>query len=89
MFSYLRQPRGFYRRLFLLALPIIVQNLITTSLGFLDTFMVGLLGSEQMSAVTVANVPIFIIQLIVFGVMTDVAAIKKQGLRKSSRTSSA
>ena len=48
MFSYLRQPKGFYRRLFLLALPIIVQNLITTSLGFLDTFMVGLLGSEQM-----------------------------------------
>jgi len=46
MFSYLRQPAGFYRRLFLLALPIIVQNLITTSLGFLDTFMVGLLGSE-------------------------------------------
>lgn len=45
MFSYLRQPKGFYRRLFLLALPIIVQNLITTSLGFLDTFMVGLLGS--------------------------------------------
>ena len=62
MFSYLRQPGGFYRRLFLLALPIIVQNLITTSLGFLDTFMVGLLGSEQMSAVTVANVPIFIIR---------------------------
>ena len=57
MFSYLRQPRGFYRRLFLLALPIIVQNLITTSLGFLDTFMVGLLGSAQMSAVTGANVP--------------------------------
>ena len=56
MFSYFRQPGGFYRRLFLLALPIIVQNLITTSLGFLDTFMVGLLGSEQMSAVTVANV---------------------------------
>lgn len=70
MFSYLRQPGGFYRRLFLLALPIIVQNLITTSLGFLDTFMVGLLGSEQMSAVTVANVPIFIIQLIVFGLQS-------------------
>ena len=70
MFSYFRQPGGFYRRLFLLALPIIVQNLITTSLGFLDTFMVGLLGSEQMSAVTVANVPIFIIQLIVFGLQS-------------------
>ena len=33
MFSYLRQPRGFYRRLFLLALPIIVQNLI----GYVET----------------------------------------------------
>ena len=30
MFSYLRQPVGFYRRLFLLALPIIVQNLEST-----------------------------------------------------------
>ena len=52
MFSYLHQPKGFYKHLFLLALPVIVQNLITTSLGFLDTFMVGLLGSDQMSAVT-------------------------------------
>lgn len=34
MFSYLHQPKGFYKRLFLLALPVIVQNFITTSLGF-------------------------------------------------------
>ena len=76
MFSYLRQPKGFYRRLFLLALPIIVQNLITTSLGFLDTFMVGLLGSEQMSAVTVANVPIFM--LIVFGLQSGSSVLISQ-----------
>ena len=31
MFSYLHQPKGFYKRLFLLALPVIVQNFITTS----------------------------------------------------------
>ena len=28
MFSYLHQPKGFYKRLFLLALPVIVQNFI-------------------------------------------------------------
>ena len=66
-FSYLRREPGFYRRVFTLALPVVLQNLITTSLGFMDTFMVGLVGQEQMSAVTVANVPIYIIQLIVFG----------------------
>ena len=78
MFSYLHQPKGFYKRLFLLALPVIVQNLITTSLGFLDTFMVGLLSSDQMSAVTVANVPVFIIQLVVFGLQSGSSVLISQ-----------
>lgn len=69
-FSYLRRETGFYRRVFTLALPVVLQNLITTSLGFMDTFMVGLVGQEQMSAVTVANVPIYIMQLIVFGLQS-------------------
>ena len=64
-FSYLRREPGFYRRVLTLALPVVLQNLITTSLGFMDTFMVGLVGQEQMSAVTVSNVPIYIIQLII------------------------
>ncbi|MBE6961126.1 MAG: hypothetical protein E7445_01525 [Ruminococcaceae bacterium] len=41
------QEPGFYKRLFLLALPMVLQNLITTSLGFADTFMVGLVGSRK------------------------------------------
>ena len=87
MLSYLHQPKGFYKRLFLLALPIIVQNLITTSLGFLDTFMVGLLGSEQMSAVTVANVPIFIVQLVVFGLQSGSSVLISQYWGRGDRES--
>ncbi len=87
MFSYLHQPKGFYKRLFLLALPVIVQNFITTSLGFLDTFMVGLLGSDQMSAVTVANVPVFIIQLIVFGLQSGSSVLISQYWGRSDRES--
>ena len=43
-----KQPASFYRSLRMLSMPIILQNLITTALGFTDTFMVGLLGNEQM-----------------------------------------
>lgn len=69
-FNYLHREPGFYKRVFALAMPVVLQNLITTSLGFMDTFMVGLVGQEQMSAVTVSNVPIYIIQLIVFGLQS-------------------
>ena len=69
-FSYLRREPGFYRRVFTLALPVVLQNLITTSRGVMGTINGGLVGQEQMSAVTVANVPIYIIQLIVFGLQS-------------------
>lgn len=77
-FSYLRREPGFYRRVLTLALPVVLQNLITTSLGFMDTFMVGLVGQEEMSAVTVANVPIYIVQLIVFGLQSGSSVLISQ-----------
>ena len=87
MLSCLKQPKGFYKRLLYLSLPVIAQNLITTSLGFMDTFMVGLLGSDQMSAVTVANVPIFIIQLVVFGLQSGSSILISQYWGKGDRES--
>ncbi len=87
MLSFMHQSKSFYRHLFVLALPVIVQNLITTSLGFLDTFMVGLLGSVQMSAVTVANVPVFIVQLIVFGLQSGSSVLFSQFWGKGDRES--
>ena len=87
MFSCLNQPKSFYKRLLYLSLPVAAQNIITTSLGFMDTFMVGLLGSDQMSAVTVANVPIFIIQLIVFGLQSGSSILISQYWGKGDRAS--
>lgn len=78
MFHVLKREPGFYRRLWLLALPLILQNLITTSLGFVDTFMVGLLGNNELSAVTAANTPIFLIQVIVFGLMSGLTVLVSQ-----------
>ncbi|MCI2057814.1 MAG: MATE family efflux transporter [Oscillibacter sp.] len=78
MLQCLRREPGFYRRVWALALPLILQNLITTSLGFVDTFMVGLLGNAELSAVTAANVPIFLIQVIVFGLMSGLTVLVSQ-----------
>ena len=70
MFSCLNRGRGFYRDVISLALPILLQNLITTSLGLIDTFMVGSLGEAPLAAVSQANIPVFIIQLVFFGMQS-------------------
>ena len=78
MRNYLRREPGFYRRLRFLAAPIVLQNLITTSLGFVDTFMVGLLGNAEMAAVNAANTPIFIIQVVIFGFQSGMTVLVSQ-----------
>ncbi len=78
MFRALHRESGFYRRLWTLAAPMILQNIITTSLGFADIFMVGLLGNAEMAAATAANVPVFIIQVVIFGFQSGMAVLVSQ-----------
>lgn len=78
MFSYLKRGRQFYINILLLALPIILQNLVTTSLGLIDTFMVGVLGEVPLAAVNLANIPIFVIQLILFGLQSGSSVLISQ-----------
>lgn len=78
MIRALRREPGFYKNLWTLAAPMILQNIITTSLGFADTFMVGLLGNAEMAAVTAANVPVFIIQIVIFGFQSGMAVLVSQ-----------
>ena len=79
MLSCLRQKPGFYRDMGRLALPIILQNLVTNSLALVDTFMVGSLpGDAPMAAVTLANIPIFVILLIIFGLQSGASVLISQ-----------
>lgn len=48
-------PRSFRRRTFNVALPIMFQQLITSSVGLVDSLMVGQLGDAAISAVGSAN----------------------------------
>ena len=62
------ENKQFYKRLFILTLPIVIQNLITTSLNMLDTLMIGRLGEVELAAVGVANQFYFLYSLLAMGV---------------------
>ncbi len=78
MLQALKRDRAFYRYLVSLTAPIALQNLITFSLGLIDTLMVSRLGNDEMAAVTAANVPVFLLISIVFGVQSGVGILISQ-----------
>jgi len=78
MLTFFKREPGFYKKLLALALPIIIQNLITNSLGLIDTFMVGTLGEGPLAGVTLANIPIFVVQLMMFGVQSGSSVLTSQ-----------
>ena len=78
MLQCLKREPGFYRYLWGLTGPIALQNLITFTLGLMDTLMVSWLGNTQMAAVTTANVPVFLLISIVFGVQSGLGILVSQ-----------
>lgn len=76
--TYHHRQSGFYRRLWKLSLPMVLQNLITFSLGLIDTFMVSQLGNEEMAAVTAANIPVFMLTSLIFGIQNGLAILASQ-----------
>ena len=59
---------AFYRRIFAVALPIIIQNAITNFVALLDNIMVGQLATAQISGVTIVNNNLmFIFNICMFG----------------------
>lgn len=59
--------RKFYRMVLTIAIPIMIQNGITNFVNMLDNIMVGRLGTEAMSGVSIVNQFTFIFNLLVFG----------------------
>ena len=87
MFDLFRRERGFYRRLLALAMPILLQNLITNSLGLVDTFMVGTMGQRPLAGVTLANIPVFVVQLMMFGIQSGSSVLISQYRGKGDQDS--
>ena len=52
--------KAFYKMLFLIAIPIMLQNALTNVVGLLDNIMVGQIGTNSMSGVSIANNLMFV-----------------------------
>lgn len=59
--------KAFYRYVLFLAVPMIIQNAITSFVSFLDNIMVGQIGTEQMSGVAIVNQLMFVFNICIFG----------------------
>ena len=59
--------RAFYRKLFSVLVPILIQNLITNFVSLLDNIMVGQVGTEPMSGVAIVNQLLVVFNLCIFG----------------------
>ena len=62
--------KAFYLMVLSIALPIMVQNGITNFVNLLDNVMVGRIGTEEMSGVSIANQLIFVFNLCIFGTVS-------------------
>lgn len=62
--------RAFYKMALAVAVPIMIQNGITQFVSLLDNFMVGRVGTEQMTGVSIANTLFFVFNLAIFGAVS-------------------
>ena len=60
----------FYRTVFKIALPIIMQNFLTSFVNMIDTVMVGQLGAVEIAAVGLGNQIFFVMNTVMFGVVS-------------------
>lgn len=70
--------KSLYKRVFVLMLPIMVQNGITNFVNMLDNIMVGNVGQLQMTGVAVANQLIFVFNLCIFGAISGAGIFTAQ-----------
>ena len=70
--------RKFYRDLFILALPIMLQHLLNSMVSLLDTVMVGRLGTVEIAAVGLGNQIFFLYELLLYGICSGGAIFSAQ-----------
>ena len=61
--------KEFYKKVAIIAIPIVLQQLIIASVNLVDNLMVGQLGEPSINAVTIVNQLNFVVMIVTFGVM--------------------
>jgi putative MATE family efflux protein len=84
--------KRFYKSLFTIAIPIMLQNLINAFVNMLDTVMIGRLGTVEIAAVGLGNQVFFLYNLTLFGLCSGSSVFTAQfwgkrdipGIRKNT-----
>ncbi len=74
--------RKFYAMVMRIALPVILQNIVTNFVNMLDNIMVGRLGTLEMSGVSITNQLLTIFNLTIFGAVTAAGIFSAQYIGK-------
>jgi len=69
---------GFYKTLFSIAIPIIMQNMLQTFVNMIDTVMVGRLGEIAIASVGLGNQIFFMLIMVTFGVSSGASIFISQ-----------
>ncbi len=78
MFSRFIGNKSFYKSVLTLLIPMIIQQFITSFVSLLDNIMVGSLGTEAISAASIANQVMMVFCLAVFGGMSGASIFGAQ-----------
>jgi len=70
--------KAFYRSVFTLLVPMIIQQFITSFVSLLDNVMVGSLGTEAISAASIANQVMMVYNLSIFGGISGISIFGAQ-----------
>ena len=62
--------RNFYKSLFVISVPIMLQNLVNALVNMLDTVMIGRLGTVEIAGVGLGNQFFFLYTIILFGIIS-------------------
>ncbi|MFP3091319.1 MATE family efflux transporter [Treponema sp. TIM-1] len=70
--------KQFYKSLFTIAIPIMLQNLVNSLVNMVDTVMIGRLGTVEIAAVGLGNQFFFTFNMILFGICSGSAIFTAQ-----------
>ena len=70
--------KRFWKKVLFIGVPVALQNLINTFVNVIDTFMIGSLGEDYVSAVGLANRVFFVMSLLVFGITSGCSVLLSQ-----------
>ena len=73
----------YLKKTLLIAVPVMIQNLITNFVALIDNIMIGQVGTEQMSGVAIVNQLFFVFNLTVFGALSGAGIFGAQFFGKN------